>query len=100
MTDEYQFGPAFLVAPVTRYQARSRAVYLPAGTAWYDFWTGQTKPGGQTVDTPAPYDAMPLYVRAGSIIPYGPAEQYVGGKTRRYRDPLDLRRGRWKIHAL
>jgi alpha-D-xyloside xylohydrolase len=78
--DEYQFGPAFLVAPVTRYQARSRAVYLPAGTAWYDFWTGQTKPGGQTVDTPAPYDAMPLYVRPGSIIPYGPAEQYVAEK--------------------
>ncbi len=80
LTDEYQFGPAFLVAPVTKYQARSRPVYLPAGAAWYDFWTGHAQPGGQTIDAPAPYDAMPLFVRAGSIIPYGPAEQYVAEK--------------------
>lgn len=80
LTDEYMFGPAFLVAPITQYQARNRAVYLPAGATWYDFWTGQQQTGGQSVETPAPYDQIPLYVRAGAIIPYGPAEQYVGEK--------------------
>ncbi len=80
ITDEYMFGPAFLVAPVTKYQARSRSVYLPAGAVWLDYWTGQPHPGGQTIDAPAPYDAMPLFVRAGSIIPFGPDVQYVGEK--------------------
>ncbi len=81
LTDEYMFGPAFLVAPITKYQARSRSVYLPAGTAWYDFWTGKSQNGGQSVDAPAPYDAIPIFVRAGSIIPSGPVGQYVGEKS-------------------
>ncbi len=85
--DEYQFGPAFLVAPVTTYQARSRPVYLPAAASWYDFWNGTETPGGQTVETYAPYDSMPLYVRAGSIIPFGPALQYTGEKP---ADPITL----------
>jgi alpha-D-xyloside xylohydrolase len=80
LTDEYMFGPAFLVAPITKYQARNRDVYLPAGATWYNFWTGKARAGGQSVNTPAPYDEIPLYVRAGSLIPYGPAEQYVGEK--------------------
>jgi alpha-D-xyloside xylohydrolase len=88
ITDEYQFGPALLVAPVTTYEARSRSVYLPTTPGgWYDFWTGAGTPGGQTIDAPAPYDAIPLYVRAGSIIPAGPDIQYTGEKP---ADPVTL----------
>ena len=88
VTDEYLFGPAFLVAPVTRYQARSRPVYLPPATGvWFDFWTGRAVAGNQTIDAPAPYDAMPLHIRAGSIIPFGPELQYVDEKP---ADPITL----------
>ena len=76
--DEYLFGPDLLVAPVTRYKARSRSVYLPAGASWYDFYTGQVMRGGQEVTIDAPVDRIPLFVRAGSIIPTGPAIQYTG----------------------
>ncbi|HEY1962125.1 MAG TPA: TIM-barrel domain-containing protein [Rhizomicrobium sp.] len=76
--NEYMFGPAFLVAPVTEYRARERAVYLPAGTDWYDFHTGKRYSGGQTVTVDAPLAQMPLFVRAGSIVPTGPEEQYTG----------------------
>ena len=59
ITDEYMFGPAFLVAPITTYQARSRSVYLPPTSGdWYDFWTGVRTEGGQTIDAPAPYDIV------------------------------------------
>jgi alpha-D-xyloside xylohydrolase len=78
--DQYMFGPAFLVNPVTEYKARSRAVYLPAGRSWYDFWTGRNSQGGQTIMADAPYGQMPLYVRAGSIVPFGPDQQYIGEK--------------------
>jgi alpha-D-xyloside xylohydrolase len=78
--DEYMFGPAFLVAPVTEYKARSRKVYLPAGT-WYDFYTGRSTQGGQTITAAAPYERMPLFVRAGSIIPTGPAIQHTGNNS-------------------
>ncbi|MGO9477744.1 MAG: TIM-barrel domain-containing protein [Limisphaerales bacterium] len=88
IVDEYMFGPAFLVSPVTTYQARSRNVYLPPTTGnWYDFWTGASTPGGQTLDAAAPYDSMPLYIRAGSIIPFGPELQYTGEKP---ADPITL----------
>jgi alpha-D-xyloside xylohydrolase len=69
--DEYMFGPAFLVAPVTEQGRQSRSVYLPAGADWYDYWTGEKLAGGQTIEAKAPIDVIPLYVRAGSIIPYG-----------------------------
>jgi alpha-D-xyloside xylohydrolase len=69
--DEYMFGPAFLVAPVTEQGATSRKVYLPAGTDWYNFWTGARVKGGQTIDVPAPIETIPLFVRAGSIVPLG-----------------------------
>ncbi|SEM75373.1 alpha-D-xyloside xylohydrolase [Sphingomonas gellani] len=69
--DEYMFGPAFLVAPVTEQGATSRRVYLPAGTDWYDWWTNQKHAGGQWIDAVAPIDRMPLFVRAGSIVPLG-----------------------------
>jgi alpha-D-xyloside xylohydrolase len=65
----------------------TRAVYLPAATSWIDFWTGETLPGGQTVQARAPIETMPLYVRAGSILPYGPGIQYATQKM----DPLELR---------
>ncbi|WP_267393813.1 MULTISPECIES: glycoside hydrolase family 31 protein [unclassified Sphingomonas] len=69
--DEYMFGPAFLVAPVTEQGQTSRPVYLPAGADWYDYWTNQRYTGGQTVTAAAPIDKIPLFVRAGSIIPMG-----------------------------
>lgn len=76
MGEEYLFGPAFLVAPVTRFGARAWDVYLPAGTRWFDFYTGRVYDGGQTVTADAPLARMPLFVRAGSIVPTGPAIEY------------------------
>ncbi|HTU65699.1 MAG TPA: TIM-barrel domain-containing protein, partial [Steroidobacteraceae bacterium] len=78
--DEYLFGKAFLVAPVYKHQARTRPVYLPAGATWYDFHTGAKLEGGNRVDAPAPLARMPLYVRAGSIVPVGPDVQYAAEK--------------------
>ena len=77
IVDQYMFGPAFLVAPVTTYQAANRSVYLPSTPGgWYLFWTGAAAAGGASVSAPAPFDAMPVYVRAGSIVPLGPDLQY------------------------
>lgn len=78
--DEYMFGPAFLVAPVAEYQARSRKVYLPSGSRWYDFNSDKRYDGGQTIDADAPLARMPLFVRAGSIVPTGPDIQYTDEK--------------------
>jgi alpha-D-xyloside xylohydrolase len=69
--DQYMFGPAFLVAPVTEQGVDSRDVYLPAGADWFNYWTGEKVAGGQTVKVAAPIDTIPLFVRAGSIIPMG-----------------------------
>ena len=71
--DEYMFGPAFLVAPVTEQGRESRQVYLPAGRDWYNYWTNERFAGGQTVTVAAPIDIIPLFVAAGSIIPMGSA---------------------------
>lgn len=88
LDDQYMFGPAFMVSPVTAYQVRSRPVYLPAANGgWYDFWTGVQIAAGQAIDAPAPFDAIPLHVRAGSIIPTGPELQYTGEKP---ADPITL----------
>jgi alpha-D-xyloside xylohydrolase len=76
VADQYMFGPAFLVAPVTEYRARQRDVYLPAGALWYDFHSGRSTEGGRTIRADAPYERMPLFVRAGSIVPVGPAIQH------------------------
>ena len=86
LTAEYMFGSAFLVAPITEYQARSRDVYLPSQTQWYDFWTGAQAPSGASTAL-APYDSMPVFVRAGSIVPFEPSEQYIGEKP---ADPITL----------
>ncbi len=74
--DTYMFGPAFLVAPVYEYGAREREVYFPECEGWYDFYTNKFQPGGVTVEVDAPYERMPLYVRAGSIVPCGPEIQW------------------------
>jgi alpha-D-xyloside xylohydrolase len=84
MGDEYMFGPAFLVAPVTDQGATSRPVYLPAGTDWYDYWTGERHRGGQTITAAAPIEHIPLFVRAGSIVPMG-----VQVPSTATRQPLD-----------
>jgi alpha-D-xyloside xylohydrolase len=84
--DQFMFGPALLVNPVTAHQARTRPVYLPSAL-WYDFWTGEALTGGQTIDAPAPYDSIPLYVRAGSIVPFGPDLLYTQEKP---ADPITL----------
>lgn len=86
--NEYMFGPAFLVCPVTTPQATNRTVYLPAGTKWVDFWSGETLTGGSTVTANAPINILPLYVRAGSIVPLGPLMQYAMEKP---ADPIELR---------
>jgi alpha-D-xyloside xylohydrolase len=69
--DQFMFGPAFLVAPVTEPSASERSVYLPRGR-WYDFWTGEAQDGGKTILGQTPIDKLPLFVRAGSILPLGP----------------------------
>jgi len=74
--DQYIFGPSILVNPVYQYGARTRNLYLPAGTDWYDAYTGVAYKGGKFIDAVAPYERMPLYIRAGAIIPAGPSLQY------------------------
>jgi len=71
---------------VTEYRASARAVYLPRA-GWYDFWTGRRVGGGRTVQAAAPYDRIPLFVRAGSILPVGPELQYTDEKP---ADPITL----------
>jgi len=84
--DAFMFGPSLLVSPVTDYKARSRRVYLPAGT-WYDFWSGAVVAGGRSLDVAVPYDAIPVHVRAGAILPVGPELQYTSEKP---ADPIEL----------
>ncbi len=73
--DQFMFGPAFLVAPVTEPGADSRSVYLPQVAAWYDFWTGKRLRAPETIEVAAPLERIPLFVRAGSIVPLGPVVQ-------------------------
>jgi alpha-D-xyloside xylohydrolase len=80
IADQYMFGPALLVSPVYAYGARNRDVYLPADTDWYDFYSAEKLAGGTHVSAPAPLARIPLYVRAGSIIPIGPEIQYTDEK--------------------
>ena len=95
--DQYMFGPAFMVNPVTEQlysgananqSGTTRKVYLPKSTNWYDFWTGEKLNGGQTIDASSPIDIMPLYVKEGSIIPMGPVMEYA---TEKPADNIELR---------
>lgn len=74
--DQFMFGPAIMVAPVYEYGARSREMYFPAGNGWYDFYSGKYIDGRQRLTVDAPYERIPLYIREGAIIPYGPDMQY------------------------
>jgi alpha-D-xyloside xylohydrolase len=85
--DEYLFGPAILVSPVTTEGATSRTVYLPKAT-WYDFWTGEKTEGGKRIQADAPLSKLPLFVRAGSIVPMGPKMEWT---TEKAEDPIELR---------
>jgi len=69
--DQYMFGKAIMVAPVVNQGQTKRNVYLPEGSDWYDFWTNELYSGGQVIEAEAPLDRLPLYVKAGSIIPMG-----------------------------
>ncbi len=86
--DQYLFGPAIMVCPVTLPGATNRSVYLPGQSAWYDFWTGRREAGGRRMDTVAPIETMPLFVRAGAIVPMGPLVQYTAEKP---DAPLEIR---------
>lgn len=78
--DQFMYGPSLLVAPVYEYKARSREVYLPKNSAWYDFYNGTYLEGGQKIQANAPYERMPLFVKAGSVIPMGEEIQYTSEK--------------------
>ncbi len=99
INDQYMFGKSLLVCPVTKpmYSAggkedfsavRTRELYLPGGADWYDFWTGEKYTGGQTVNKETPIDIIPLFVKAGSILPFGPEVQYA---TEKKWDNLEIR---------
>ncbi len=93
ISDQFMFGPALLVNPVTRPMyytvastklngvSKSRSVYLPKGADWYDFWTGKHHTGGQMIVADAPLDTMPLYVRSGSVVPIGPDIAFADEQT-------------------
>jgi len=101
--DEYLFGNSILVAPVVQSmytgksndkvyedfsKAKSRKVYLPEGANWFDFWTGKKLDGGQEITRETPIDLIPLYVKAGSILPWGPKVQFA---TEKKWDDLEIR---------
>jgi len=86
--DQFMFGPAIMVAPVTRPRATVRTVYLPQGNDWYDFWTGKRIDGGSTIAASAPIQSLPLFVRAGAILPMGPVVQHAEEQP---NAPIELR---------
>ena len=99
INDEYMFGQSLLVCPVTQPMyskdtkedfttVRAIQLYLPKGANWFDFWTGEKYDGGQTVSKKTPIDIIPLYVKAGSILPMGPKVQYAAEKK---WDELEIR---------
>ena len=88
IADEYMFGPAFLVSPVWEQGAAQREVYLPGAPAWYNFWTGERVAGGRQLDVSAPLSVLPLFIRAGSIVPLGPEMEYADQKP---ANPIELR---------
>jgi alpha-D-xyloside xylohydrolase len=85
--DQFLFGPAILVNPVTEPGVTVRHLYLP-DAKWYDFWTGASLQGGRFIDAPTTIERMPLYVRAGSLLPLGPDVEYAAQKP---ADPIELR---------
>ena len=107
INDQFMFGKSIMVSPVTNAMyikpvvngkdtslaedfgtIKTKELYLPAGTDWYDFWTGEKISGGKKITKETPFDIIPLYVRAGSIIPIGPVAQYAEEKK---WDNLEIR---------
>jgi len=101
LNTEFMLGNSILVSPVTKSmycdngtkkntfaKTGTQQVYLPKGTGWYDFWTGATHKGGETVTKEVPVDLIPFYVKAGTILPFGPKVQYA---TEKKWDDLELR---------
>jgi alpha-D-xyloside xylohydrolase len=86
--DQFMYGPAFMACPVQEMGQRSRSVYLPAGTAWIDFWSGKSFDGGQSMDVDAPLKRLPVFVKAGSIVPCGPDVEWAEQKP---WDALEIR---------
>ena len=80
ISDQYMFGPSLMVASVYQYKARNREIYFPAANGWYDLYSGKYTEGGQKISVDAPYERMPLFVKEGSIVPFGPEIQYTGEK--------------------
>jgi alpha-D-xyloside xylohydrolase len=87
VSDQFMFGRALLVSPVTTEGAKERTLYLPAGNDWIDFWTGKRVRGAQSINAEAPLDRIPIYARAGSIISFGPHAESTSAKP----DPIELR---------
>lgn len=85
--DQFMLGPSLLINPVTEYKVRSRTIYLPNGSGWYDLKSGKYFEGGKTIEADAPYTDIPLFVKEGSIIPCGPEIQYTDEKP---ADPIRL----------
>ncbi len=84
--DQFMYGPAIMVCPVTKKGQTSRSVYLPEGT-WYNFWTGEKLTGGSRITADAPLSLIPLFVRGGSVLPMGPEIQYATERS----DSIELR---------
>lgn len=87
ISDQYMFGPSLLINPVYKYHATERTIYLPAGQGWYDLYSGKYNEGGRELSADAPYERMPVYVKEGSVIPFGPDLQYTSEKA---ADPITL----------
>jgi len=80
LNDEYLFGPSLLINPVYTYKQRTREVYLPQNAGWYDLYKGEYFEGGKRINADASYERMPVFVKAGSILPFGPDLQYTSEK--------------------
>ena len=85
--DQFMFGDEIMACPVTVYGTRSRKVYLPEGV-WYDFHTNEKNTGKRTITAAAPPDVIPLFIRAGSVLPMGPVIEY---STQPTQEPLHIR---------
>lgn len=75
--DQYMFGPSLMVCPVLESEVQSRQVYLPEGCEWYDFWNNKIYCGGEKIEALAPLQIIPIFVKAGSILPMGEIKQYM-----------------------
>ncbi len=87
ISDQFLFGESLLISPVVEYKARTRKMYLPEGV-WYNFWSGEAQEGGREIVASAELDEMPIFVKAGSIIPFGAKVQYATEPT---TEPIEIR---------